>query len=155
MGLTRPSGLGAPASRPAKLRDLVGQLRVEHQRLLVEVRGLRSDLRRHLHSPNDTDAAELLGAIVAARGHQCFKASELIGIAALNDRLRYALEAFDQLDARRLGKLLERLCGRELGELMLHRLKTEGGAAIWSIGIVRRSAITTPPETLSPNNSAT
>jgi hypothetical protein len=38
---------------------------------------------------------------------------------------------------------------------MLHRLKTEGGAAIWSIGIVRRSAITTPPETLSPNNSAT
>ena len=145
---------GAPASRPAKLRDLVAQLLVEHEQLAIEVRGLRSALRRHLHPPSDTNAAELLCAIVAARGRQCFKSSELIGIAALNDRLRHALEAFDPLDARRLGKLLERLCGRDLGGLILHRLKTEGGAAIWSVGTVRRSVTATPPESVSPENSA-
>ena len=102
--------------------------------LIVEIRGLRADNRRATIPANDvTAAAELLSAIAQHRGCGWFKTEDLIGLAAVDTRLRSAIESLSQLDARHLGKTLQRLNGQEFHGLWLARGGNENGVALWSV----------------------
>jgi hypothetical protein len=115
----------------SEIEKLLRELLAVERANLVELRGLRGDLRRAVSPPAGEIETNLIREIAAACGARAFVSSELIGAAAVRPSLRIAIEAFGEIDARRLGKVLQRIEGRDCDGLSVVRAGDSGGGAIW------------------------
>jgi hypothetical protein len=110
--------------------------------MIIELRGLRGDLRRGKLSVSESDE-NLIREIQSVTGDRDFAAAEIIGAAAIIRSLRIALEAYGVIDARRLGKVLQRIDGYTLAGLRIERLGQDGTGAIWRVkGVVGVTPLT-------------
>jgi hypothetical protein len=116
--------------------------------VLAEMREIRDEIRalrfavergrpRQRIEPDDAALAGLLRAISAAVGDNYFNSSQLAAHAALPDAaaLHAALmEVIGAVDSRKIGKLLARIEGREIGGLEVHRLSSKDrNGVIWKV----------------------
>lgn len=104
------------------------------EQLVAEVRGLRADLARdrrplsHLSRDDRERLARILPAVGGALGSDLFTARELV--EHRSPALRVALHA---LNAKQLGRLLQRAEGRPLGAFIVQRDGVEVGAVLWRL----------------------
>lgn len=117
----------------ALMRELV---RLQRE-LLIEVRGLRSDMRRDTVLSGDEMAACLMREIFAAFGTKAVMTSEIVGAAAVRPGLRKAIEAFCPVDPRRLGKVLQRYKGIEAGGHLLIKAGDSNLGAVWVVKVMK------------------
>jgi hypothetical protein len=130
--------MASPDSVPELLREFIAinkllEQLIELQReQLAELRRLRVDLH---WSGDRLDSAErtLVRAIHGIVANRVFAAAELQGFAAVDGGFRKALAPFGATDARRLGKLLQRVEGRDFGGLQVFRVGEDKRGAIWSV----------------------
>ena len=123
--------------------DVLRQLVQEVRQLQRRVADLEVRPRRRLAGQDHEAATVLLPVIAAAIGAQSFVVAELLALAATAapgaDALRLAIAgAAGPLDAgtgRRLGKLLRRLDGADVGGLTVARIGRESAGAIWCVRV--------------------
>jgi hypothetical protein len=78
----------------------------------------------------EIDPAKVLAAIHDRVGDLAFTVSELITHCVVDEELA---EALGELTPRRLGKLLRKNVGKDLGGLTIERVGDQGGVAIWGV----------------------
>jgi hypothetical protein len=100
--------------------------------LIAEFRKLREVLEGR-RVPRDERHAELVRQVARAAGEAAFSSSELIRHAQIDEALRAAIEACSGLSGRRLGRLLRRLEGVELGGHAIERCGEDSGGVIWLV----------------------
>jgi hypothetical protein len=100
--------------------------------LIAEVRAVRRLLEAR-QAPRDDRHAALLQAIAGAAGTAAFTAAELIAHAQVEGALRSALMASCGMNARKLGRMLRRLEGAELGGYAIERCGEESAGVIWTV----------------------
>ena len=102
--------------------------------LLREIRDLlrrAEDRATGRRVPRDDRHVALVRAIAGAARGLAFTSAELIAHAQVEGALRDALVACDALNARRLGKLLRRIEGVEIGGLVVERVGESGEGVVW------------------------
>lgn len=106
------------------------ELRDEVRTLRDEVQALRG--RRHAPEAFDPAALDLVAAVAAAAGKASFSTQELIAHAEIDHTLRAAIDAsVGGQNARRLGRLLRKLEGYQVGGHRLHLSGTDRDGHIW------------------------
>lgn len=104
--------------------------------LLAEVRLLNQRLTPRQRAA-DAEVTELLRAIVVSVGDHCFCCTDLLRRvpSPVDERLRGAISAAcGALSARRIGKLLRRVEGKDIAGLRVVRTgRVERDGAVWMI----------------------
>jgi len=84
----------------------------------------------------DRDRQLLIAIVEAIRDHTFNSADVIRHAVRVSPELRDVLDAAGLLSARRLGKYLERLHGRELPGLRLERSDRDRHGVIWSVTVL-------------------
>jgi hypothetical protein len=101
--------------------------------MLRELRAIRQAVERR-HVPRDERHVVLLTAIAAAAAGTAFTTGELIAHAKIEGALREAIMmSCGGLNGRKLGRLLRRLEGVELGGHAIERCGEDSGGVIWLV----------------------
>lgn len=130
----------------AALENLIRELIAVQRAQIVELQGLRGDLRRFGKTPAGENEAALIRAIAAALGDRVFTSDELAGAAAVSDPLRVAIEAFGPRTNRQVGKALRRIAdeGCEVAGLSIVRVGEANSGALWCVKADQGSHSHTP-----------
>jgi hypothetical protein len=109
----------------------IAALRQELAALAGRVAVLEADRRR----PEDRDRHLLIAIVEAIRDHTFNSADVIRHAVRASPELRDVLDAAGLLSARRLGKYLERLHGRELPGVRLERSDRDRHGVLWSVTV--------------------
>jgi len=96
---------------------------------------------RRLSRADETALSALLPAIAKAVGNRPFSMRELIQHAALEIAPAIALrEALASADPRRIGRLLRRCCGNDVGGYRVREVDSRRDGVVWAVECDNRSS---------------
>jgi len=119
------------AARDLRPPDTFAALEAQIAALAARVALLEGERVR----PEDRDRRLLIAIVEAIRDHTFNSADVIRHAVRVSPELRDVLDAAGLLSARRLGKYLERLHGRELPGLRLERSDRDRHGVIWSVTV--------------------